>query len=199
MKSKAVWIIVLMVFGLYSCKEKQTIGGNTQSLSSIPIRYTATTDPHLRKYQDTLYRSGEKYSGYLYSLYPNGDSMLVESWLNGVEEGQLRKWYSNRQISEIRNYSKGEKQGVQEGWWPNGKCRFRYTIIDDKYEGELKEWNKEGLLYKDFHYSNGQEEGSEKMWWNNGGVRANYVVIKGRRYGLMGMKLCSNPNIQPIK
>ena len=39
----------------------------------------------------------------------------------------------------------------------------------------------------------GYEEGSQKAWWQNGVIRANYVVKNGRRYGLIGLKLCMNP------
>jgi hypothetical protein len=33
------------------------------------------------------------------------------------------------------------------------------------------------------------------MWWENGLIRANYVVKNGRRYGLIGLKLCVNPKM----
>ena len=68
-----------------------------------------------------------------------------------------------------------------------------FTAINDKYEGEFKEWYSSGLLGKDFHYVKGQEEGSQRLWWDNGTVRANYVIRDGKKYGLIGMKLCTNP------
>ena len=80
------------------------------------------------------------------------------------------------------------------GWWPAGNMKFSDTAVDDKFEGEVKEWNSAGLLYKDFHYKNGNEEGSERLWWDNGTVRANYVIRNGKKYGMIGVMLCANPN-----
>lgn len=109
-----------------------------------------------------------------------------------MEEGWQKKWYDNKQLAEQRTYVDGEKEGIQQAWWPDGKPKFIYTAINDIYTGELKEWNAAGLLNKDFYYVNGQEEGSEKMWWDDGTVRANYVIRKGKKYGLLGIKICIN-------
>lgn len=110
-----------------------------------------------------------------------------------MEEGIQKSWHNNGQLAERRFYTGGKKQGVQQSWWPNGRQRFSYTATKDEYNGELKEWDEKGMLYIDFNYTNGQEEGSEKMWWPDGSIRANYVIHNGKRYGLLGMKLCANP------
>ena len=74
-------------------------------------------------------------------------------------------------------------------------------LIQDTYlvNGELKEWMETGQPYRFFHYIKGYEEGSQKMWWSNGSIRANYVIKNGKRYGLLGLKICSNPYDSVIK
>ena len=87
----------------------------------------------------------------------------------------------------------GKNEGLQQAWWSNGKQKFIYHFADGLFAGELKEWNVEGQINKQFNYLAGQEEGSQKMWWDNGTIRANYVIKSGKKYGLIGLKLCNNP------
>lgn len=103
-----------------------------------------------------------------------------------------KKYYSNNQLMEYREFSNGMKNGKQIAYWDNGKKRFEYTAKNDAYEGVLKEWDYNGKLFHLAHYKNGQEEGVQKMWYENGKIRANYVIISGRRYGLLGTKNCKN-------
>jgi antitoxin component YwqK of YwqJK toxin-antitoxin module len=110
-----------------------------------------------------------------------------------VEEGFQRRWYPGRKLNEERFFINGKKEGMHMGWWPDGKPKFIFSASDNEYEGEFKEWNNTGVLIKQFHYHNGQEEGSQRLWWNDGSVRANYVIKKGKKYGLIGLKLCNNP------
>ena len=159
----------------------------------VPPVYVATTDPNFNAHQDTLYATNQLFSGHVYQLFPNGDTEFVKGFVNGLEEGVQKSWHANRQLAELRVYTAGKKQGVQKSWWPNGRQRFVYTAKDDAYNGVLKEWDEKGMLYRDFNYTNGQEEGSQKMWWPDGSIRANYVIHNGKRYGLLGMKLCANP------
>lgn len=65
--------------------------------------------------------------------------------------------------------------------------------MDGELQGIANEWYRNGQPYKAFHYKMGYENGSQKMWWENGIIRANYVVKQGRRYGLIGLKLCMTP------
>ena len=93
---------------------------------------------------------------------------------------------------EISN-KQGKKIGKHIGYWEKGNLKFEYHFINGEHDGLLNEWYQSGQRYKEFHYKKGYEEGSEKKWWENGTIRANYVVKNGRRYGLIGLKLCMNP------
>ena len=158
-----------------------------------PARYVGATNPAFSRRQDSLYYGQDRFSGCVYNLYANGDTQTTVSYLNGLEEGFTRKWYPNKQLAEERLYVDGKKEGVHKAWWGDGRPKFIFDVSNDEYVGELKEWYPSGLLAKDFHYEKGQEEGSERLWWDDGSVRANYVVKKGKKYGLIGIKLCKNP------
>ncbi|WPR72840.1 hypothetical protein SLW70_06850 [Flavobacterium sp. NG2] len=158
-----------------------------------PSIYKLASDSSFNFKQDTLYFKTEKYSGKIYEIYPSKDTVFVKSYLNGMLEGVQKQWYDNKVLAEKRLYIANKKEGIHEGWWENGKPRYKYHFNNDEFHGEVLEWYKKGQLFKRFHYNNGYEEGSERLWYEDGSVRANYVIKKGKKYGLIGIKLCRNP------
>lgn len=189
----------VVLFLIVSCSIENAKKDVRQSTEIIPLNYKLDSDSSFSNHQDTVYHGQQVFTGLRYILYTNGDTVFVKSYFNGLEEGLQKKWYDNKQLAEQRFYISGKKEGIQQGWWPDGSPKFIYTAKSDAFEGELKEWNSAGLLYKHFHYVNGQEEGSQKLLWDNGSVRANYVVRDGKKYGLIGLKLCNNPYDSIIK
>ncbi len=141
---------------------------------------------------DEVYLNKEKYSGFLYELYPNKDTVSLEGFVNGKLYGSCKKWYPNKQLMEQRVYVGGRKNGKQVAYWENGNKRFEFFAKNDSYEGELREWTVDNKLIHFAHFKEGQEEGSQKLWYDNGKIRANYVIVKGKRYGLLGTKNCKN-------
>jgi len=140
----------------------------------------------------TCFYKKEPFTGYLYESYPDGTLAKLIPYEDGLENGVMRAWYSNRTLQMIRYFNEGKKQGVHKSWWPTGLKRFEYTFKDDEYNGTVKEWYQSGRLCRIFHYNMGHEDGLQQMWWDNGTVRANYVVKNGQQYGLIGRKLCKN-------
>ena len=188
----------LLFLFLVSCNTKKTetiieAMPEIKIAKTVPSVYVNTNDNNLTKHQDTIFYKDKFFTGFRYTLYPNSDTAVLQSYFNGVEEGTQKKWYPNRQLQEERFYINGKKEGIHKGWWPDGKEKFLFTAYNDKNDGEFKEWYSSGLLGKFFHYKNGQEEGSQRLWWDNGTVRANYVIRDGKKYGLIGLKTCINP------
>jgi len=194
--SKAGFLILLPAF-FYSCANKtqqvKSVMPEIKIAKTVPPVYRPASDNHFSNHQDTVYYNDQYFTGYRFTLYPGGDTAILQSYFNGVEEGTQKKWYPNKQLQEERFYINGKKEGLHRGWWPDGKDKFSFTAYNDKNEGEFKEWYASGLLQKFFHYTNGQEEGSQRLWWDNGSVRANYVIRDGKKYGLIGLKTCINP------
>lgn len=171
-----------------SCKNKIDEAVVYQSIPASFVLKAVTISKN-----NLLYVEDKIYSGYVYKLHPEtADTLLIESYYNGLKEGVSKKWYADHELMEMRHYSSGKKNGKQIAFWNNGNKRFEYIAKNDAYEGELKEWNNDGLLFHLAHYVNGQEEGAQKLWYDNGKIRANYVIINGKRYGLLGTKNCVN-------
>lgn len=160
---------------------------------TVPKIFTLKSSKEITNKNDTVLLNGGKYSGYLFELHTNNsDTLLIQSYLSGLQSGNDKKWFANKNISEDREYSSGKKNGKQIAFWDNGKKRFEFTANNDAYEGEMKEWNFEGKLIHLANYKNGQEEGTQRLWYENGKIRANYVILNGKRYGLLGTKNCRN-------
>jgi antitoxin component YwqK of YwqJK toxin-antitoxin module len=197
------FLVILKVgfflFMLASCNSNEVKKEDPKITKTVPLNYKLDNDPNFSLHQDTVYYGQQFFTGFCYALFPTGDTAFIKSYFNGLEEGAQRKWYDNKKLAEHRIYISGKKEGLQQAWWPDGSTKFVYTAKADAFEGELKEWNFAGLLYKHFHYVNGREEGSQKLLWDNGTIRANYVVRNGKKYGLIGLKLCNNPYDSVIK
>ncbi len=185
-------VLLLLLFLSISCN-KEAKKETTRTPKQTPSIYKDATNIGFHFNQDTLFFNAKKYSGKQYLLTQNRDTVFVKSFLNGMLEGVQRLWYDNKVLAEERLYIANKKEGVHKGWYDNKKPRYIYHFFNDEFHGEVLEWYNTGQLFKKFHYQNGHEEGSERLWYENGSIRANYVIKKGKKYGLIGIKLCKNP------
>jgi MORN repeat variant len=151
-------------------------------------------DPGLSMRQDSLFYLNRPFSGTVLKFEIEQDTMLVASWQHGVEHGRFKQWYMDGQPAEERYFENGRKTGTHRGWYPDGKPRFVYEFSQGEHHGKAEEWYPNGKPYRIFHYKAGHEEGLQQMWQEDGTLRANYAVRNGRRYGLIGLKLCRNPS-----
>lgn len=140
----------------------------------------------------TIYRNNVPFSGKIYQLSADNDTLMIAGYFNGKEHGEWKRFYANGQLKELRYFNKGVKVKTLELWWQNGQKQLQCKFEDGEYEGTLYEWNENGQLTKEMNYKNGYESGSQKMYYNNGKTRSNYVVKNGRRIGLLGTKNCVN-------
>ncbi|BDD00956.1 toxin-antitoxin system YwqK family antitoxin [Persicobacter psychrovividus] len=177
----------LLVFSCSPTKEAAT--GTEPYTGPNAIRRSAlTTTTH----DDRAYYQGQPFSGSVYDLSMEADTVFKGEYQEGRPHGLVQKWYESGERQECRYFSDGLKDGPQVAFWKNGNKCFEYTAEREIYQGKLQEWNVDGQLIHLAHYKDGQEEGEQKLWYDNGKIRANYVIINGRRYGLLGTKNCVN-------
>lgn len=161
---------------------------------TIPAYYLFPKDNRLKLVRDTMFLDGSYYTGFYVGFHPSGDTAFIRGFFNGLPEGRQVAWSEQGVPVSSTFYINGKKEGLQQTWWPDKTPQLRYWTSDNEYEGEFLEWNTAGVLIKQFNYQKGQESGHQRLWWDNGTVRANYVIRNGRKYGLLGLKLCANPN-----
>ena len=165
--------------------------GNSEaalSVTNYDIPFDTTQEKHLAGFPIGT-RGGVQATHYFPA---DGEYVFSARPLQGVAEGYFGIEGHDRP-HEFLVYIDGKKEGNHKGWWENGKPKFNYNFLSGEHQGELTEWYNSGNMFRHFNYQMGYEEGAEKMWWENGEIRANYVVKTGKKYGLIGMKICVNP------
>lgn len=177
--------LLLLFTGLTGCRSQPH---NTQPV--LPMYNAATTIIHIQ--QGLAFFENRPFTGMLYNLAANGDTLAVTGFNQGKEHGTWRNFYPGNRLQEKRYYHNGQKTGEYIAYWPNGTKKWVYYFNHNEYHGNCREWNDKGLLLKDMNFDMGYEAGVQKQWYDNGKVKANYTVINGRRYGLLGTKNCVN-------
>jgi antitoxin component YwqK of YwqJK toxin-antitoxin module len=132
------------------------------------------------------------YTGYVYELYDNGDTLSVEFYKEGLKNGSWKKFYVGGSLKEIRGFNNGKKEGNYEGFYIDGSKNFSFNFYNGEYHGTNRIWTKDGQLIEELNYLNGYENGSQKVWYLNGKIKSNYVIKNNRRFGLLGTKNCVN-------
>ncbi|TKT88108.1 toxin-antitoxin system YwqK family antitoxin [Dyadobacter frigoris] len=155
--------------------------------------------PHLSSVNGRKFLGKTLFTGYIYDLYPSGDTAEISGFLDGNEHGIRKKFYPGGRLREKREFNQGKKTGIYYAWWDNGDKMLKYHFKNDEYDGTCQEWNRYGRLIREMNYANGHEEGPQKLYYDNGKVRANYVILNGRRYGLLGTKNCVNVSDSVLK
>lgn len=141
-----------------------TFGCSTES-NNLSIKLS---DPHLKKKKGVYYYNNSPF---------NGELVVMHNALDTAEVG---------------NYVDGRREGLCRRWWENGNVKYEAYFHNGEYNGKVIEWYSDGQLFSSFNYINGKESGRQKMWNRDGSFKANYDVIGDRKYGLTGVKNCSN-------
>jgi antitoxin component YwqK of YwqJK toxin-antitoxin module len=136
------------------------------------------------------YNNDKLLTGYLFSLYPGGDTAFSKQIINGKENGWSKRWYANDQLAEERYFENAEKEGNGIGYWSNGEKKFSYHYHKDMFEGLQQQWFSNGKICAGANFKNGREEGLQQVWDSTGKLLINYVASNERNYGNIGKKNC---------
>ncbi len=158
----------------------------------IPATYKSANSNQFQIAGGRLYFDKQLFSGWKYLTDMSGDTIFLQSFIDGKPEGSLKWFDTTGKIIEDRLFINGKKEGTHKCWWANGNLKFEYNYKNDLFDGEVKEWFEDGVLYRSFNYSKGQELGLQQQFSPTGKIYANYVVMDGRKYGLTGTKHCKS-------
>jgi len=87
----------------------------------------------------TINEKGQKHGMYLIR-HRNGQTMIVQSYINGIMEGPSIEYYPSGQIKMM--------------------SRFKYNRL----EGEFTEWYENGLIKEESYYQDGVKHGESTIW-----------------------------------
>lgn len=116
----------------------------------------------------------------------------VYYYFDDFMNGRIISCFENGDTAAVGEYTLGVKNGITRKWYANGQLKFEGHYKDGNYEGSVAEWYPSGQPYSLFNYEYGKEAGRQQAWLENGKFKANYEVIGDRKYGLTGLKNCSN-------
>lgn len=171
----------LILIGVVSCN-------NTNKLVAID-----STNAELKLVNGILKLNKKPFSGRLISSFSNDKLKSEIFYSNGKKQGSEKFWFESGGLAQERYYKNGFKVGIHKGWWNSKQTKFVYQFNDrGEYNGKVKEWYRSGQPYMSFNYKNGKENGSQRLWKLDGNIKANYEVVNGERFGLIGLKKCSN-------
>lgn len=195
---KLVWLLLLLA----SCNQK------VQEKSPevvIPNDTIEVTDERVNNKVDTLFYAQKPFSGTMIHRFQNGNIETTTQYFDGVKHGDYKGYYQNGALKFDRPYQFGEKHGVHRGYYVSGAKQFEFLFENGLSIGNHFEWYESGQVFRDMHFENGRERGSQKVYRPDGKLRANYVVREnGRKYGMVGVKRCTNldteeEKLDPIK
>jgi antitoxin component YwqK of YwqJK toxin-antitoxin module len=192
------WLLLLLA----ACNQK------VQEISKevvIPNDTIEVTDELVNNKVDTLFYAQKPFSGTLIHRFPNGNIETTTQYYRGVQHGEFFGYYQNGALKFNRPYQMGEKNGVHRGFYESSAKEFEFIFEKGLSIGNHFEWYESGQVFRDMNFVNGRERGSQKVYRPDGKLRANYVVREnGRKYGVVGVKRCTNldteeEKLDPIK
>ncbi len=183
------FIVLVQAFQYFGCTFITSFKGDKPRNLKVRVN---VNHPELVEQGELVYYAGSPLSGKVYDLYPDGDTLFTVCYVDGRKDGLYLSWFENGRKAEQRTFVGGRRQGTHKGWWPSGKQKFCYQYDNDLLNGQVKEWYSSGQQYKLMNYSDGYELGMQKFWMADGAIQANYEYRNGRKYGLTGVKNCSN-------
>ena len=92
-----------------------------------------------------IYYQGKLFSGKLVWYNEDGKIGSEAEYLNGIQDGITRGWYSNGQMRSERFYKEGCIHGYVREWYESGQIKRAEEI----YSGialSTKEWDEKGNL-----------------------------------------------------
>ena len=189
--TRFLYLASLAIAVCLSCKSTP----DTEEAFLIPQQVLLENDTSFSSRNGVLYAGEKPYSGFVHSFHANDSLKSQKGYLNGLLEGSYLEYWDNGDRQTEREYHLGEKVGLHQGWYANGNKKYQYYFEKGMSSGCHKEWYPGGEPYRVFNYQNGKQRGSQQEWFKSGKLKANYVVKEnGRKYGLTGVKRCTNIN-----
>jgi len=121
--------------------------------------------------KDGLYYFDSKpYTGSYIGVYDNGNTKFSLFLKNGKKDGEMRVYFENGKLNEIRHYKKNEMDGTWITYNENEVQVGLANYKDGKKDGEWKVWNDQGKMIYEMNYVNGEKSGTWKKFGADGQI-----------------------------
>lgn len=105
------------------------------------------------------------------------------NYLNKIENGILKKYYDNGQLSSEAVYVDGTVNGLYNIYYQNGVKWMEYTMVNSQINGLLRAWYNNGSRMSQALYKDGRRNGITINYYMNGNIHEIIPYVNGLRHG----------------
>lgn len=102
--------------------------------------------------------------------YPNRDTQIVETHVNGSFQGPYRSFYEDNQLRLAGEYLDNQMQGIWKMYYETGELKEEVTFTDNMENGPFTEYHKNGQISVTGSYKNGDNEHGTLKFYDEDGV-----------------------------
>lgn len=132
--------------------------------------FSLVTFAQLNKGEDGLYYDENKdlYSGLYIEFNSNGSKRVELPLKNGIKDGEVKLFFEDGSLNEIRSYKEGKMHGIWTMWNEQGTKIGVANYRNNLKDGEWLVWDENGVLRFSMYYEKGKKTGIWKMWDEKG-------------------------------
>ncbi|HKK76973.1 MAG TPA: toxin-antitoxin system YwqK family antitoxin [Saprospiraceae bacterium] len=101
--------------------------------------------------------------------YPNQDTMIVESHVNGQFQGDYRTYHPGNQLKLEGTYIDNKMQGTWKMYYETGELKEEVTFVNNLENGPFVEYHKNGQIAVTGTYLNGDNEHGVLKFYDESG------------------------------
>lgn len=120
------------------------------------------------KVEEAVYRN-DTLSGYRILYYENGDTQVVENYVDGHFDGVFQAYYENGQLEINGTYNDNTMDGPWKRYYQNGQLMEIVTFRNNEENGPFTEYHENGKLKAEGSYLNGDNEHGELKLYDESG------------------------------
>ncbi len=134
---------------------------------------------------------GNPISGVAFQTYDDGTIFIELSVRRGIPHGQLKRYYENGRLAEMRTYKNGHYRGeitwvngLLEGpyvkYYNNGQLKWKINHKNGELDGPYEWYFENGQLETKGTYRNGERNGTFERYYENGQLNRKGRFENGR-------------------
>lgn len=109
------------------------------------------------KLEEANYKNG-KLDGQRVLFYPDGDTLIVETYQEDLFDGPYKSFYPSGQLKLICTYQNNHIEGKLLQYYESGQLKEEVLFLDDNENGPFKEYHPNGQLSVEGSYKDGDNE-----------------------------------------
>lgn len=114
----------------------QNTGEDFNAMKGWKLPETAVPATELIEVEGTLMQGEQRFSGWLFERYPNGQLLRAAKYWLGLQNGLGLLWYPDGTPQMSANYQRGALHGRFLGWYANGNVIYDMYINRGTYASD---------------------------------------------------------------